>query len=192
MQNHSRMKSVCRLIVIVALVGCLMGSASIQAQDVAVGQATATVLTMLTVTATMPLKFGDVMQGVRKVVAKNVDDAAGVSSGIFTINGAVSTEISCYLQLPDYLWNSTNEDRLVIAFSTTDGLIDTTAAGTPGTPGAGLGAVDQDPHNLPEFALNDVGGLAKIYLGGTVWPTVDQRNDAYTADIVLTVAYTGN
>jgi hypothetical protein len=192
MQNHSRMKSVCRLIVTVALVGCLVGSTSVQAQDVAVGQATATVLTMLTVTATMPLKFGDVMQGVRKVVAKSVDDAGGVSSGIFTIAGAVSKEVSCYLQLPDYLWNSTNEDRLVIAFSATDALIDTTAAGTPGTPGAGLGATDQDPHNLPEFALNDVGGLGKIYLGGTVWPTVDQRNDAYSADIILTVAYTGN
>ncbi len=192
MQRHSGLTQVCTVVIVLTLAVFLFGHGTVAAQDVAVGQATATVLTMLTVTATMALKFGDVMQGVRKVMGKNVIEGGGMSSGIFTITGAVSTEVSCYLQLPDYLWNATNEDRLVIAFSSTDGLIDTTAAGTPGVPGGGLGAVDQDPHNLPEFALNDVGGIGKIYLGGTVWPTVDQRNSTYSADIILTVAYTGN
>jgi len=191
MQNNSRMKLACILFMVVALV-LFFEPGPVNAQDVAVGQATATVLTMLTVTATMPLKFGDVMQGVKKVIGNDVDDAGGESSAIFTIAGAVSKEVSSYLQLPDYLWNSTNEDRLIIAFSATDAIIDTTAAGTPGTPGGGIAATDRDPHNLPEFPLNAVGGLGKIYLGGTVWPTVDQRNDAYSADIILTVAYTGN
>jgi len=167
-----------------------MNPSMVKAQDVATGSATATVLTMLTVTATQALAFGDVMQGVKKVVGNNVDLAAGVASGIFSIAGAANKEISAYMQLPDYLWNSTNEDRLVIAFSSTDAVVDT-LPGTPGTPGLGNSG-DVDPHNMPEFELSGAAGTAAIYLGGTVWPTVDQRNDAYSADIILTVAYTGN
>jgi hypothetical protein len=94
------------------------------------------------------------------------------------------------MQLPDYLWNSTNEDRLVIAFSSTGADIDTTLAGTPAAHGAGA-IVDQDPHNLPDTNIGVADNILQIYLGGTVYPTVDQRADAYTADIVLTVAYTG-
>jgi hypothetical protein len=185
MQKHSRMISVCRVLAAVAVTVLLIGSATVQAQDVAVGQVTATVLTMLTIDATQALAFGDVMQGVPKIMGKNVD----ASSGIFTITGALGKQIACYMQLPDYLWNSTNTDRLVIAFADDDAEIDTDPTGnTPSAPGAGVSA---DPHNLGEFLLNAVDGKAAVYLGGTVWPTVDQRNDAYTADIVVTVAYTG-
>ena len=183
-------RSLVSLIALVAVVMLLAAPGTVMAQDVATGSATATVLTMLTVTATQALAFGDVMQGVRKSVANNIDLAGGVGSGIFSIAGAATKEISAYMQLPDYLWNSTNEDRLVIAFSTTDAVIDT-LPGTPGAPGLGNSG-DVDPHNLPEFELSGAAGTAAIYLGGTVWPTVDQRNDAYSADIVLTVAYTGN
>ena len=96
-----------------------------------------------------------------------------------------------FLQLPDYLWNSTNTDRLVIAFSDTDADIDTTAAGTPAAHGGGA-IVDQDPHALPDTPLGGTDNILQIFLGGTVHPTVDQRADAYSADIILTVSYTGS
>ena len=185
MKFFSDKRAIGSLAVLVAVVLVFSGS-NIMAQDVATGSATATVLTVLTVTASQALAFGDVMQGVRKSIGNNVD----ASSGIFAITGAAGKEVSAYMQLPDYLWNSTNEDRLVIAFSSTDAVIDT-LPGIPGTPGAGNSG-NVDPHNLPEFNLAGVAGTGSIYLGGTVWPTVDQRNDAYSADIVLTVAYTGN
>lgn len=67
-------------------------------QDVAVGQATATVLTVLSVTATAPLAFGNVYQGVPKTIAKNT-----ATAGEFTITGEPDASIAIYLQLPDYL-----------------------------------------------------------------------------------------
>lgn len=157
------------------------------AQDVATGNATANVLAVLVVTATHDLAFGDVLQGVPKTADKTVIAEAGV----FQITGAGGKEISMHLQLPDYLWNSTNTDRLVIAFSSTDADLDTTAAGTPAAHGLGA-IVDQDPHNLSDNNLGATDNILQIFMGGTVYPTVDQRADAYEADIILTVAYTGN
>jgi hypothetical protein len=160
---------------------------AVMAQDVSTGQATANVLAVLTVTATHDLAFGDVMQGVPHVADKTVIADAGV----FQITGEGGAEVAMYLQLPDYLWNSTNTDRLVISFSATDADIDTTAAGTPAVHGGGA-IVDQNPHYLPETALGGADNILQIFLGGTVYPTVDQRAAAYDADIILTVAYTGN
>jgi len=187
MHSHSRMNRIfIRLIVImVALV--VVAPGLLKAQDVAVGQATANVLAVLSVTATHDLAFGDVMQGVPHVADKTVLADAGV----FQVTGEGGQEVAMFLQLPDYLWNSTNTDRLVIAFSATDADIDTTAAGTPAAHGLGA-VVDQDPHALPETALGGADNILQIFLGGTVHPTVDQRAAAYDADIVLTVAYTGN
>jgi len=187
MQCNSRMKSLIGLLATVAVCAIFAGPATVAAQDVAVGQATANVLAVLTVTATHDLAFGDVLQGVPKVASKTVIADAGV----FQITGEGTKEISMFLQLPDFLWNSTNTDRLVIAFSDTDADIDTTLAGTPAVHGGGV-IVDQDPHALPDTPLGGTDNILQIFLGGTVHPTVDQRADAYAADIILTVSYTGS
>ncbi|MCK4573563.1 MAG: hypothetical protein KAU36_04285 [candidate division Zixibacteria bacterium] len=180
-----------RFFAVLALAGLLFLPTASSAQDVAVGQVTATVQTVLAVTATQALVFDAVQQGVPTAVG--VDDiAAPTLTGIFSISGANSSEVSAYFQLPDYLWNENagDEDRLVISFGTTDAVIDEDPAlATPSAPGAGTAV---NPHALGEFNLDAVGGQAAIYLGGTVWPTVDQRALNYSADIVLTVAYTGN
>jgi len=163
---------------------------NINAQDVSTGQATATVLAVLAVTAPQDLDFGNVLQGVVKSVART--EAA--NAGIFQIagEGTANQEVSMHMQLPDYLWNSTagDQDRLVIAFSNTDCTIDTTN-GTPDTPGAGA-LVGEDPQNLPDTGIGGTDNVIRIYLGGTVHPAPDQRAGAYTADIILTAAYTGD
>jgi hypothetical protein len=179
--------TIARLLICIVIAVIIGTSSFVQAQDIATGSATATILAVLAVTATHDLAFGDVLQGVPKTADKTVVADAGV----FQINGAGGKEISMHFQLPDYLWNSTNEDRLVIAFSSTDADIDTTAAGTPAVHGAGA-VVDLDPHNLTDTNIGATDNILQIFLGGTVYPTVDQRADAYTADIILTVAYTGN
>lgn len=175
---------------ILALTGLLMviGSSSSFAQDVATGSATATILAVIAVSSTHDLDFGNVLQGVPKTADKTVIADAGV----FLIAGAGGSEVSLYMQLPDFLWNSTggDEDRLIVAFSTTDADIDTTAAGTPAVHGAGVD-IDQDPHNLSDAFLGGNDNVLQIFLGGTVSPAVDQRAGSYTADIILTVAYTG-
>ena len=187
MHRNSRMKTLSGLIVLIAAFAIVAGPSAANAQDVAIGQATATVLAVLAVTATHDLAFGDVLQGVPTTADKTVI----ANAGVFQVTGEGTKEVSLYLQLPDYLWNSTNEDRLVISFSSTDADIDTTAAGTPAAHGGGAIA-DLDPHNIPDTPLGGTDNILQLFLGGTVYPTVDQRADAYSADIVLTVAYTGS
>jgi hypothetical protein len=173
---------------LVALVAIVAGPMTASAQDVAVGQATATVLAVLAVSSTHDLVFGNVLQGVPKTADKTViADAA-----VFQVTGAGGSEISMFLELPDFLWNSTggDEDRLVVSFDATDADLDTTAAGTPAAHGGGA-IVDQDPYALPDTPLGGADNILQIFLGGSVHPSVDQRAGSYTADIVLTVAYTG-
>jgi len=177
-------------LLILAAVLILVLPVSTSAQDVAVAQATANVLASLAVTAVQDLDFGDILQGVMASVPRT--DAA--NAGIFQIDGEATNnrEVDLYMQLPEYIWNSTpgSEDRLVIYFKDDDVTIDTTL-GTPDVPGAGA-LVGEDPHNLPNVGIGGNDGLIRLYLGGYVYPTVDQAAGAYTGDITLTAAYTGN
>jgi len=183
-----KLKKSIRTILTIALLAFVFSGVSIvNAQDIATGSATATVLAVLAVMATHDLAFGDVLQG----VPTSADKTVVADAGVFQVTGAGGKEISMHLQLPDYLWNTTNEDRLVISFSDTDADIDTTAAGTPTAHGGGA-VVDQNPKNLSDIVIGATDNILQLYLGGTVYPTVDQRADAYTADIILTVAYTGS
>ncbi len=153
-------------------------------QDVAVGTASATVLAALSVVATSNLVFGNVYQGVAKVVPKN--DA---NAGVFTLGGQANTQVTVYMQMPDYLQGPGN-DRMVVAFGTQDVNIDTTANVNPAAFGAGY--PNRDPHNLPTVTLRASDGSAHLFLGGKVIPSVNQTAGAYTADIVITVAYNGS
>jgi hypothetical protein len=162
-------------------------AAGISAQDVANGLVTANVVTELTVLATQPLQFGNVFQGVAKTQGKNDD----VNSGIFTIGGQPSAGISVTLTLPDFLaLTPGGADRLYISFSGTDANVDTTVV-TPSTFGAGDGWIDQNPRLLPAAMVLGAGGTTRIYLGGKVTPSVDQRSGPYVGDIVCSVAYNG-
>jgi hypothetical protein len=188
MQINSRMKRTLSIVLICGIL--LMGSAIVNAQEVAVGQATATVLAVLVVTAPQDLDFGNILQG----VTATVDRTSAVNAGIFQIvgEGSSNQEVSMNLQLPDYLWSGAvgDQDRLVIAFSATDATIDTTN-GTPDAVGGGA-IVGTNPHNLPDTGIGGTDSMIRIYLGGTVNPSVDQRVGSYAADIVLTAAYTGD
>lgn len=169
---------------VAAVSGALM-PAPVKAQDVANGSATATVQAILAVASTAALAFGNVFQGVSTSVANG---AAG--AGVFTVAGQGGSGISIYMQLPDYLATSTGDDRLVIAFNSTDASVDSTANSTPTS--FGVGWQNIDPHNFPSATVIGTLGQTAIFLGGKVHPTVDQAAGAYTADIVLTVAYNGS
>lgn len=167
------------------LVALLFTAAPTMAQDVAVGSATATVQAVLQVTATSALAFGTVYQGIPKSVANNT-----ASAGVFTVGGQGGAGIAVYMQLPDYLSTATGDDRMVVAFSTTDASVDSTANVDPTAFGAGWQNID--PHNFPSATVIGTLGQSAIFVGGKVIPTVDQAAGAYTADIVLTVAYNGS
>ncbi len=156
----------------------------VAAQDVANGSATATVLAALVVTAPNALAFGNVYQGVAKTVANTT-----ASAGVFTITGAASATISIYMQLPEFMATASGDDRMTIRFSPTDGSVDSTVNVDPTSFGAGWQNID--PHSFPAATMLGGGGQASIFLGGRVTPSVNQKPGAYSADIILTVAYTG-
>ncbi|UCC43960.1 MAG: hypothetical protein JSU65_12735 [Candidatus Zixiibacteriota bacterium] len=187
MGKLSTLSSAARLIVLSVAVLGLLGSSAVYAQDVAVGSATATVQAVLSVTATSALAFSTVYQGIPKSIANN-----NASAGVFTITGQGGAGVAVYMQLPDYLSTATGDDRMVIAFSTSDASMDSTSNTDPTSFGSGW--QNTDPHNFP--AATTVGTVGQnqsaIFLGGKVIPTVDQAAGAYTGDIVLTVAYNGS
>jgi hypothetical protein len=153
------------------------------AQDVARGQAQATVLPLIVVTATQVLDFGEVFQGVPKTIARTNDD----SVAIFTITGEHAAGINLQLILPEFINLADGSDRIPIVFRATDAAVDTNAA-TPSTVVAGDGWVDQNPYILPAAAT--IGATnTRVYLGGKVNPSTNQKAGAYTNDIVLMVAY---
>lgn len=172
------------LTLIICLTLLLVSGAA--AQDVAVGQATATVLATLTVSATAALAFGNVYQGVTTTIGNN-----NASAGIFTITGAASAGVSIFLALPDYVALSDGSDRMTIAFSSTDASVDSLGGGDPTTMVGGAGWQNTNPHNLPAGTVIGSGGTTNIYLGGKAIPAIDQTAGAYTGDIILTVAYNG-
>jgi hypothetical protein len=185
----SKMKMSFLWLLAIALIVLMGGSATVQAQDVATGSATATVLTALTVTADSAVRFGsDVLQG----VPVSVSEASNDSSGVFRIAGAAGKQVSVYLALPEYLSHTTGgQDRMVIAFGSADAAYNDATAPLPQPETAGATG-DQDPHNMPALTLNAGSGDMAIFLGGSIYPTADQTAGAYQADIVLTVAYNGS
>ena len=185
-RNNTKLFSAISLLLLTLTFG-----ATVNAQDVSTGQATATVLAILAVTAPQDLDFGNVLQGVVTTIART----NATNAGIFQIagEGTVNQEVSMHMQLPDFLWNAGAgvQDRLVVAFSATDCTIDTTAAGTPAAVGVGA-IVGEDPQNIPDTGIGGTDDIIQIFLGGTVHPAPDQRAGSYTADIILTAAYTGD
>ncbi|MEW6412754.1 MAG: hypothetical protein AB1483_09815 [Candidatus Zixiibacteriota bacterium] len=172
-------------LIAVALFVLMFAAANTQAQEVATGGANATVLAVLAVTSVQDLNFGSVLQGVP--TSADIDVVAEAAD--FQVAGAGGSEVALYFQLPEYLWNSTNTDRMIISFGATDCEIDPFLAGDAATK-SGSETVE-DPYNLTATTLGADNGL-HVYLVGTVYPAVDQAVGAYSGDIVLTAAYTGN
>lgn len=175
-----------KIILFVALAAVLAVTPVVNSQDVATGSATATVLTALAVTSTAALVFGNVFQGVAATIGNG-----NAAAGIYTITGNASSVISIYMALPEFVALASGSDRMTISFSTTDASVDTLGGGVPTGMVATAGFQNVDPHNFPAAAVIGAGGTTNIYLGGKIYPTVDQAAGAYTGDIVLTVAYTG-
>lgn len=158
------------------------------AQDVASAQATATVQSAITVTATQALSFGDVLIGVPKTIGWNNDD----SCAIFTITGQGGAGINISLVLPEYLSLADGSDRLNVIFRNNDAAVDTSNTATPSSMVAGDGWINQNPYVLPSAAvIGSTGSNTKIYLGGKVVPSGNQKAGNYSGDIVLSVSYNG-
>ncbi|MEW6412756.1 MAG: hypothetical protein AB1483_09825 [Candidatus Zixiibacteriota bacterium] len=181
-----RARSLGSIFVIVGII-VLTLSNPVVGQEVAHGLAIANVLTGLSVVSVQDLDFGDVLQGVAKTVGNN--DA--LNSGIFMISGLGGAGISVYISLPEYLATASGDDRMVVGFGATDCSVDSTGNIDPSAFGDGW--PDVNPYNLPTSLVVGSAGpnITAIFLGGRVTPSVDQTSGPYSADITVTVAYTG-
>jgi hypothetical protein len=179
-------RSIVRLFVGVFLI--LSSGTIARAQDIANALATATVQTAIIVVATQPLNFGDVFQGTPKTIGNNMDD----SSAVFTITGQGGAGINIQFALPEYLSLPDGSDRMSIVFRSIDAAVDTSNIATPSTMIAGNGWINQNPYLLPSAAvIGSPGSNTKIYLGGRIVPSANQKAGVYSGNIVLSVSYNG-
>jgi hypothetical protein len=153
-----------------------------RAQESAIIQATATVLSSLTIIGTNNLQFGSVTPGVNKAVDKTDLGFAGE----WQINGQALAEISLDFTLPDSLILVDSTVGLRIVFTNTDASYEDGTGGGQVTPAGNVNPLGPSALDLA------IDGSLFIWIGGEVRPRLTQTGGDYAADVVLTVAYTGS
>ena len=144
-----------------------------QAQSATIN-ATATVVTALTVTGNAPLAFGNVYQGVNKPVAY-----ADAGSGRMSIAGFNTAQVALTFTLPSNLTSGAATlpiDTWDVARNTTN--VTTGAASMAVTSGTPVNA-------------NLSAGNLYLFIGATVRPGALQAAGSYSGTITLAAAYTG-
>ena len=158
------------------------GASTVSAQEQATIQATATVISGITIAGSNNLIFGSVTPGVNKTV----DKATAGFAGEWNISGSVGAEITLTFTLPDSLREGLNFAAMDIRFVSTDASFSNSVGASQSAPSGVI-----DPNGPTAFPLS-VGGIMDVWIGATVWPNITQTGGNYTGDIVLAVAYTGN
>lgn len=152
------------------------------AQESGTIQALATVVSSLQVIGINNLNFATVTPGVNKSVVRT--DAG--FAGEWEITGTPSAQLAIDFTIPNVLDHVDSLSTMVITFTATDASYDDGSGGGQSNPSGTL-----DPNGQSILNLG-VGGQMSVWIGGTVRPTVAQTGGNYSADVVLTVAYTGN
>lgn len=174
------MKRAILTLVAIALI-LTSGAVSVVAQERATIQALATVVSSLRVIGTNNLQFGTVTPGVNKSVDKGTIGFAGE----WTIDGSASAELAISFALPDTMFTTDSLSGMRLDFQSTDA----SYAYLVSQQAAPIGIIDP---NGPVVRRLPVGGEMLIWIGGTVYPRVSQTGGDYAADIMISVAYTGN
>ena len=133
-----------------------------------------------TITINNNLLFGNVFPGIPKTVTKYTAGAAAE----FLVTGTAGSEISMDFTLPTYM--NQGGFNMQMIFSETDCSFDARATPSQSAPEHD----NQDPWSTLYDQLGSSG--LTIWLGGTIVPKLYQKSGAYSASIVLTVAYTGS
>lgn len=166
---------------LILLVALLVGAAGVEAQESASIQALATVISSLSIVGTNNLLFGVVTPGVTRAIDKSTVGFAGE----WEITGTGSAEISLDFSLPDSLRTADSLGAMRIDFSN----IDASYSDGTGDQVSPTGVLDPNAQAARPIG---VGGIMTVWIGGTVYPRVSQTGGDYSAEILLTVAYTGS
>jgi hypothetical protein len=123
------------------------------------------------------LVFGDVFPGIPKKIDKKT--AGGAAE--FIITGTAGDDVTIDFALPTYMNDGGFNVQLI--FDETSCALDSSA--TPDQSNPGLDNLD--PWHTINYTLG-LNGIT-VWLGGTVVPRLNQMAGNYSAQIVLTVAY---
>jgi hypothetical protein len=152
--------------------GFSFGAVTLEAQTSADIQATATVLSAVTVTAGNDLQFGNVTPGVDKTVG-----IADAGAGRFDVIKAATQGVTLSFTLPTDLTSGAN--NLPIG-SWTGGW------NTSATP---AGATTFTPSPAGTNTAATAGTTISVYVGATVSPAAAQVAGSYTGDVTMSVVY---
>jgi len=152
--------------------GFSFGAVTLEAQTSADIQATATVLSAVTVTAGNDLQFGNVTPGVAKTVG-----IADAGAGRFDVIKAATQGVTLSFTLPTDL--TSGADNLPIG-SWTGGW------NTSATP---AGATTFTPSPAGTNTTATAGTTISVYVGATVSPAAAQVAGSYTGDVTMSVVY---
>jgi len=147
------------------------GAASVQAQSATI-QATATVLSAITVTGT-DLAFGNVTPGVNKTIA--ITDAG---AGLFTVTKAAATSVALTFTLPGTLLGPGAATMPIGSWS----------GGWNNTANNAAGATTFTP-SAAATTVPSGGASLWVWVGGTVSPAGAQAAGGYTGSVSMQVVY---
>jgi len=147
------------------------GAASLQAQNATI-QATATVLSAITVTGT-DLAFGSVTPGVNKTIA--ITDAG---AGVFTVTKAAATSVALTFTLPAILTGPAAATMPIGSWT----------GGWNNTANNAAGATTFTPSAVPTTVPSG-GANLWVWVGGTVSPAGAQTAGGYTGSVSMQVIY---
>ncbi len=156
------------------VLGLCLGTTALNAQITGSINATATVLSTVTVASGAALAFGNVTPGVAKVVL-----ATGAGAGRFDVNAANSAPVSLTFTLPANLTSGANN----LPIGTWTGLwntLNSQSGGTAFTPSAAA-----------TVATTAAAGATSlwVFVGATVTPGGAQATGAYTGTVTMGVVY---
>lgn len=175
------MKRILSFIILICVAGVL-NPVSTQAQESGTIQALATVVSSLQVIGINNLNFGTVTPGVNK----SVDKADVGFAGEWQVNGTPLAQMTVDFSIPPVLLHSDSSATMIVTYTSTDASYDDGTGSGQTNPTSTL-----DPNGQSILMLG-AGGTMSVWIGGTVQPTVAQTGGNYSADVVLSVAYTGN
>lgn len=153
----------------------LGGVAEAQASATSTVQATATVNAAITVTSAKTLTFGTVTQSEAKTVA-----ATDPSAGQLVFTGTPSSPASVtFMSIPTTLVGPGGAQLRIDAFSGYFNTVNTSSGGTAFVPSPVAQAA----------GVSSSTGQLYVFFGATVHPAAEQPTGAYSATIVMQVAY---
>lgn len=133
-----------------------------------------------TVSVVNNLEFGDVFPGVPKSI-----DKAQTGAAEFSVSGNAGDEITVEFILPDYMSTSSGHSMRLV-FASDDLAMDSSASPNQSAP---LND-DLNPYIVQTYGIG-ANGLS-VWLGGKAVPKLVQQPGNYSADITITITYTGN